>query len=88
MALAEGEIPQWPANQVAAGGDRHHDAGPGLRSELSADELGECLGGALGEVEQKLPSLPEDPAQEARHGGEDMTMRNGREHFLLQPLRP
>jgi len=42
----------------------------------------------LREVEQKLPPLPEDPAQEARHGEDNVTMRDGLEHFLLQPFGP
>jgi hypothetical protein len=52
------------------------------------DVLGNGLGGALGEVEEKLPALPEDPPQEAGHGENEVAMRNGREHLLLQPLRP
>jgi len=55
---------------------------------VSPHVLGEGIGGALREVEQKLPPLPEDPAQEARHGEDNMTMRDGLEHFLLQPFGP
>ena len=67
------------------------DAGPSVRPEVSPhvlDVLGEGIGGALREVEQKLPPLPEDPAQEARHGEDNVTMRDGLEHFLLQPFGP
>jgi len=46
------------------------------------------LRAALREVEQKLSPLSEDSAQEARHGEDDVTMRDRLEHFLLQPLRP
>jgi hypothetical protein len=42
----------------------------------------------LREVEQKLSPLSEDSAQEARHGEDNMPVRHGLEHFLLQPLGP
>ena len=88
-AVGHEKVSMWmPLDQVAAGRDGDHEAGPGVRSDLSPHVLGEGKGGALREVEQKLPPLPEDPAQEARHGEDDMTMRNGLEHFLLQPLGP
>src|SRR5918995_44059 len=61
---------------------------PSLRSELSPGVLGEGRGGALREVDQKLSPFTEDPVQEVRHGEDDMRTRNGREPFLLQPLRP
>jgi len=72
-----------PLDQVPGGGDGHDGAGPSVRAEPSPHVLGDGLGGALGEVEQKLPPLAEDPAQEARHREDDMPMRNGREHLLL-----
>jgi len=53
-------------------------------AESSSDVLGDGLGGALREVEEKLPTLPEDPPQEAWHGEDEVAMRNGREHLLLQ----
>jgi hypothetical protein len=37
----------------------------------------------LGEVEEKLPALAEDPPQEAGHGEDEVAMRNGFEHLLL-----
>jgi hypothetical protein len=77
-----------PLDQITGCGDRNHDAGPGLCSEVSSHGLGEGLGGALGEVEQKLPPLTEEPAQKARHGEDEMAMGDGREDFLLQPLGP
>jgi hypothetical protein len=77
-----------PLNQVSGRGDGDDDAGPSVRADLSAHVLGDGLGGALGEVEQKLPPSAEDPAQEAWHGEDDMTMGNGLEHFLLKPLPP
>jgi hypothetical protein len=43
---------------------------------------------ALGEVEEKLATLSEDPAQEAGHGEDEMAMRDGREDLVLQPLGP
>ncbi len=77
-----------PLDQVSGGGDGDDDTGPAVLADLSADVLGDGLGGALREVEEKLPTLPEDPPQEAWHGEDDVAMRNGREHLLLQPLRP
>jgi hypothetical protein len=80
---------RMPLQEVAARGDRHDDAGPSVRSHPYPHVLGEGLRGALREVEQKLSPLSEDPAQEARHGGEnDVSMRDGLEHFFLQPLGP
>jgi hypothetical protein len=55
---------------------------------LSLHVLGDGLRRALREVEKKLAALAEDSAQEARHGEDDVTMRDRLEHFLLQPLRP
>jgi hypothetical protein len=77
-----------PLNQVSGSGDGHDDAGPSVRAERPPHVLGYGLRGALREVEQQLPPLAEDPAQEARHGEDDVAMWNGREHFLLQPFRP
>jgi hypothetical protein len=71
-----------PLQEVAAGGDGDHDAGPRVRSNLCSQLLGEGLRAALREVEQKLPPLPEDSAQEARHGEDDMTMRDVLEHLF------
>jgi hypothetical protein len=59
-----------------------------VRSDPCPHVLGEGLRAALREVEQKLSPFSEDPAQEARHGEDDMTMRDGLEHFSLQPLGP
>jgi hypothetical protein len=55
---------------------------------MSSHVLGEGLGGTAGEVEEQLSALSEDPPQEARHGEDDMTMRDGGEDLLLQPLGP
>ena len=55
---------------------------PLLRYSLSASRA------ALREIEKKLASLPEEAAQEPRDGEDHITMGNGREHFLLQPLGP
>jgi hypothetical protein len=79
---------RMPLQEVAGGGDRDHDAGPRLRSELSLHVLGDGLRRALGEVEKKLATLAEDSAKQARHGEDDVTMRDWLEHFLLQPFRP
>jgi hypothetical protein len=59
---------RMPMDQIAACGDGDDDAGPSVRADLSPDVLGCGLGGALGEVEQKLPPFAEDPPQEAWHG--------------------
>ena len=77
-----------PLDQVSGGGNGDDDSGPAVWAEPSADVLGDGLGGALRQVEEELPTLAEDAAQEARHGEDDVPMRNGREHLLLQPLRP
>ena len=63
---------------------------PGRVSGPSAppDVLGDGLGGGAGEVEEELSALAEERSQEARHGEDEVAMRNGREHLLLQPLRP
>ena len=77
-----------PLGQISSGSDRDDDSRPAVWPEPSPDVLGDGLGGALGEIEQELTPLAEDSAQQARHGEDDMAMRNGREHFLLEPLRP
>jgi hypothetical protein len=46
---------RMPLNQVSGRDDGDDDAGPSVRADLSAHVLGDGLGGALGEVEQKLP---------------------------------
>ena len=79
---------RMPLQEVAGAGDGDHDAGPRVRSDLSLHVLGDGLRRALREVEKKLAALAEDSAQEARHGEDDVTMRDRLEHFLLQPLRP
>jgi len=71
-----------------AGGDRYHDAGPNIRSGPCPHVLSEGRSTALRDVEQKLSPLSEDPAQEARHRENNMTMPHGLEHFPLQPLGP
>jgi len=88
-AVAQEEVCVWmPLDQVTACGDRDHEAGPSLGSEGSSHVLREGCGGALGEVEEKPPALSEDPAQEAGHGADEMTMRDGREDLVLQPFGP
>jgi hypothetical protein len=77
-----------PLDEVPGGGDGDDDTGPAVWAESCPDVLGGGLGGALGEVEEELPALPEDPPQEAGHGEDEVAMRNGREHLLLEPLRP
>jgi len=79
---------RMPLQQVAGAGDRDHDAGPRVRSDLSLHVLGDGLRRALREVEKKLAALAEDSAEEARHGEDNVTVRDRLEHFLLQPLRP
>ena len=76
-----------PLDQVPARGDRDHDTGPSVRTEVSSHVLGEGLGGALGEIEEQLSALSEDPAQETRHGDDDMTMRDGGEDLLIAASR-
>jgi len=77
-----------PLDQVRGGGDGDDDTGPAVRAEAPPHVLGDGLGGALREVEEKLSALPEDPPQEARHGENDVAMGNGRENLLLEPLCP
>ena len=77
-----------PLQKVAARGDRHHHAGPSVRDDPCPHVLGEGLRAALREVGEKLSPLSEDPAQEMRHGEDDTTLRDGLEHFSLQPLGP
>ena len=43
---------------------------------------------ALREVEQELSPLAEDSTQEARHGEDDVTMRDRLEHVFAQPFGP
>jgi hypothetical protein len=77
-----------PLQELACAGDGDHDAGPRVRSDLSLHVLGDGLRRALREIEKKLAALAKDSAEEARHGEDDVTMRDRLEHFLLQPLRP
>ena len=71
-----------PLDQVPGGGDGDDDSRPAVRAEPFSDVLGDGLGGALREVEEELPTLPEDAPQEAWHGEHDVAVRNGREHLL------
>jgi hypothetical protein len=64
-------------DQVPCGGDGDDDSGPAVWAEPFSDVLGDGTGGALREVEEKLPTLPEDPPQEAGHGENDVAMGNG-----------
>ena len=77
-----------PVDQLPGGGDGGDDTGPAVWAESCPDVLGDGLGGALGEVEEEFPALAEDPPQEAGHAEDEVAMGNGREHLLLQPLRP
>jgi len=77
-----------PLDQVPGGGDGDDDSGPSVRTELLAHVLGDGLGGALRKVEQELAPLAEDPAHEARHGEDDVPMRNGLEDLLPEPFGP
>ena len=47
-----------PLDQVSGGGDGDDDTGPAVWAVSPPDILGDGLGGALGEVEEKLPALP------------------------------
>ena len=49
---------RMPLQKVTRAGDRDHDARPRVRSDLSPHVLGEGLGAALRQVEQKLSPLP------------------------------
>jgi hypothetical protein len=49
---------RMPLQKVTRAGDRDHDARPRVRSDLSSHVLGEGLGAALRQVEQKLSPLP------------------------------
>jgi len=57
-----------PLQQVAAAGDRDHDPGPCVGSQLSPHVLAECLRTALREIEQQLPPFPEYASQQPGHG--------------------
>ena len=77
-----------PLDQVPGGGDRDDDAGPSVGSEVSSHVLGESLGGALREIEEKLTALSEDPAQQTGHREHEMAVRDGGEDLVLQPFGP
>jgi hypothetical protein len=88
-AVRHQEVSVWmPLEHVAGGRDGDHDPGPPVRSQLSPHVLGDGLRAALRQVEQELSPLAKDPTQEARHGEDDVTMREGLEHLFAQPLRP
>ena len=77
-----------PLDQAPRGGDGDHDAGPRPGSEIPSHVLGEGLGSTLREVEEQLPALSEDPAQQTGHGEDEMAVRDGREDLVVQPLGP
>jgi hypothetical protein len=79
---------RMPLEEITAGGDGHDEPGPSVRAEMPLHVLGEGLRRALREIEKKRAALPEDSAEEARHGEDNVMMRDRLEHFLLQPLRP
>ena len=68
-------------DQVSGGSDGDDDAGPAVWAESCPDVLGDGLGGALGEVEEKLPAHPEDPPQEAGHGEDEVAMQHPLDHW-------
>ncbi len=77
-----------PLEHIAARSDRDHDARPHLRAELAPQVLGHGLRAALREIEQQLAPLPKDPTQQAWHGENGVTVRDGLEYLFAQPLRP
>jgi hypothetical protein len=82
--VAQEKVCVWmPLDQIPGACDRDDDARPSLRSEVSPHVLGKSLGGTLGEIEEKLSALSEDPAQDAGHREHEMAMRDGREDLPL-----
>jgi hypothetical protein len=79
---------RMPLEQIAARSDRDHDARPHLRAELCPQVLGHRLRAVLREIEQQLASLPKDPTEQAWHGENGVTVRDGLEDLFAQPLRP
>jgi hypothetical protein len=77
-----------PLDEVAGGRDGDDEARPNLFTQALADGLGYGLRPREGQLVQQLAALAEERPQEARHGENDVTMRDGCEHFLLQPFRP
>ena len=70
---------------IAARGDRDHDPGPGVGSDLPPHVLAECLRAALRQIEKKLAAPPEQRTQEPWHGQHDVSVRDGLEHLFAQP---
>jgi hypothetical protein len=79
---------RMPLEHIAARSDRDHDARPQLCAELGPQVLGHGLRAALREIEQQLTPLPKDPTQQAWHGENGVTVRDGLEDLFAQPLRP
>ena len=63
-----------PLQKVAARGDRDHDPGPCVGSDLPPHVLAECLRTALREIEKKRAAPPEQRTQEPWHGQHHVTM--------------
>ena len=83
-SIRDQQVPvRMPLGQIPSRRDGDDDSRPPVRAEPSLDVLGDGVGRALGEVEEELPTLAEDPAQEAGHREHDVATRHGREHPLL-----
>jgi hypothetical protein len=88
-AVGHQEVPVgMPLEHIGGGSDADHDTGPAVRSPLSPDVLGDGFRAALRQLEQQLSPLAEDSTQEARHGQDNVTMRDGLEHLFAQPFGP
>jgi hypothetical protein len=77
-----------PLEHIAGGSEGDHDPGPRKGTQLPAHVLAECLGAAMGQLAKKLSPLPKDPTEQAWHGEDNVTMRDGLEHRLSQPFGP
>jgi len=71
-----------PLEHIAGGSDGDHDPGPRVGTHLPAHVLAERLRAAMGQIEKKLSPLPKDPTEQARHGEDNMTVRDGLELLL------
>jgi len=67
-------------------GSGDDDARPRIDSDLSLEVLAERLRAALRKVDQQLSPPAEHPSLQPRHGENDVSMRDGRKHLLLQPI--
>jgi len=77
-----------PLEHIAGGSDGDHDPGPRVGTQLAPHVLAERLRAGLGQIAKKLSPLPKDPTEQAWHGEDNVTMRDGLEHLFAQPFGP